>query len=96
MVAELDGMNWNQIEVVKSRNWCLWIFIDYILTNCRDISSYPSYDSEDTANVLIQLEMNAYISNYDDEPKEVTGKILSMQIPLFYLFSINAEDMDIR
>ena len=46
--------------------------------------------------MLIQLEMNAYISNYDDEPKEVTGKILSMQIPLFYLFSINAEDMDIR
>ena len=34
------------------------------------------------------VEMNAYMSNYDDQPKEATGKILSMQIPLFLsLFS---------
>ena len=32
--------------------------------------------------------MNAYMSNYDDQPKEATEKILSMQIPLFLsLFS---------
>ena len=41
------------------------------------------------------VEMNAYMSNYDDQPKEATGKILSMQIPLFYLSSVK-EEIDTR